>query len=113
MLHDDVRAELIKQFPAEVVEMTDDSGKGYYVCPTCRRTVTVKAPKCQGCNQMLGWSNIRKEEEEKGVKMASLEFEVPSDFTKGDCRRCPISYIGKAQYECPLNMRNNCRLTIS
>ncbi len=113
MLHDDVRAELIKQFPAEVVEMKEDSGEAYYACPTCKRAVTVNAEKCPGCSQVLGWENVRKLEKAKGVRMASVEFEVPSDFSRGDCRKCPLSYIEKGQYVCPLNMRNHCGLKLS
>ena len=53
----------------------------------------------------------------KGVKTATLKFEVGGDFNKGDCRKCPLSYIAKENnenvYECPLIMRANCKLDIS
>ena len=53
---------------------------------------------------------------EQGLKKATLEFEVPRDFVAGDCRRCPISFIGQSGtdrvYECPLNMRGTCKLVI-
>lgn len=53
----------------------------------------------------------------KGVKTATLKFEVGGDFNKGDCRKCPLSYIAKENnenvYECPLKMRANCKLDIS
>ena len=43
-----------------------------------------------------------------------LMFEVPGDFVKGDCRKCPLSYIsrrdGESVYDCPLNMRKDCPL---
>lgn len=116
-MQDDLRAELIKQFPSDVVELTEASGKTYYACPTCKRAVSLGTEKCTGCGQALSWDNIRKEEMEKGVKKATLEFEVPADFAKGDCRKCPLSYIGKENhenvYECPLKMRANCKLILS
>ncbi|CBL14129.1 hypothetical protein RO1_39120 [Roseburia intestinalis XB6B4] len=47
---------------------------------------------------------------------AVLKFEVAGDFTKGDCRKCPLSYIAKEKnenvYECPLKMRANCKLEL-
>ena len=33
-MQDDLRAELIKQFPSEVIETKDMTGKEYYACPT-------------------------------------------------------------------------------
>ena len=63
------------------------------------------------------WDHIRQEEMVKGVKTATLKFEVGEDFNKGDCRKCPLSYIAKENnenvYECPLKMRANCKLEIS
>lgn len=117
-MQDSLRAELIKQFPAEVVEVTEITGKKYYACPTCKRAVSRGDSKCYGCSQILSWDNIRHEEErEVGVKTATLSFEVPGDFVKGDCRKCPLSYIAKVNaenvYECPLNMRSGCKLNIS
>ena len=117
-MHDDLRAELIKQFPAEVVEVTEPSGKKYYACPTCKRAITRGESKCTGCNQILSWDSIRQEEEKNvGIKTATLTFEVAGDFVKGDCRKCPLSYIAKINtenvYECPLKMRTNCQLEIS
>ena len=38
-MQDDLRAELIKQFPSEVIETKDMTGKEYYACPTCKRAV--------------------------------------------------------------------------
>ncbi len=117
-MQDNLREELIKQFPAEVIEVTEPSGKKYYACPTCKRAVTRGETKCSGCNQMLSWDSIRKAEEVTvGMKTATLQFEVAGDFTKGDCRKCPLSYIAKMNtenvYECPLKMRTNCKLDIS
>ena len=40
-MQDDIREQLIKQFPSDVVEILDQSGKPYYGCPTCKRAVTV------------------------------------------------------------------------
>lgn len=117
-MQDNLREELIKQFPAEVVEVVEHTGKKYYACPTCKRAVTRGETKCGGCNQMLSWDSIRQEEEKTvGVKKATLTFEVAGDFVKGDCRKCPLSYIAKVNtenvYECPLKMRTNCKLDIS
>lgn len=117
-MHEDLRASLIKQFPSEVVELTQPNGKKYYACPTCKRAIGRSDTKCNGCLQVLSWDNIRQIEIEKtGIKTATLSFEVPGDFTKGNCRKCPLSYISKSGleniYECPLKMRNACRLEIS
>lgn len=117
MMQDDLRAQLIRQFPAEVVEAADPAGNAYYVCPTCKRAISKGTDKCSGCAQVLSWEHIHKEETANGVKKATLEFEVSSDFSKGDCRKCPLSYIGREQnenvYECPLKMRANCKLVVS
>ena len=51
--------------------------------------------KCQGCGQKLSWDNIRHENEAKGSKKAKIEFDVPADFALEDCRKCPLSYIGR------------------
>ncbi|MFR7960423.1 MAG: hypothetical protein ACLU6P_08330 [Roseburia intestinalis] len=94
-MQDDIREQLIKQFPSDVVEILDQSGKPYYGCPTCKRAVTVGTDKCPGCGQVLAWDHIRKENQKKGTMTAVLKFEVAGDFTKGDCRKCPLSYIAK------------------
>ena len=100
-MQDDIREQLIKQFPSDVVEILDQSGKPYYGCPTCKRAVTVGTDK---------------ENQKKGTMTAVLKFEVAGDFTKGDCRKCPLSYIAKEKnenvYECPLKMRANCKLEL-
>ena len=115
-MHSDLRAELIKQFPAEVVENYDKNGESYYACPTCKRAVTHGMDKCMGCNQVLGWDNIKKKNLVNGMLRGRIEFELPSDFNAGDCRKCPLSYIGKSgtdsTYECPLNMRGACKLEL-
>ena len=54
-MQDDIREQLIKQFPSDVVEILDQSGKPYYGCPTCKRAVTVGTDKCPGCGQVLAW----------------------------------------------------------
>ncbi len=114
-LQDDLRAQLIKQFAADVVEITEESGNVYYGCPTCKRPVSRNNATCVSCGQTLNWEHISKEEYKKvGSKMATLSFEVPGDFVRSDCRKCPLSYItkkdGENQYDCPLNMRNKCPL---
>ncbi len=116
-MQDNLREMLIRQFPAEVVEMSDPMGNIIYACPTCKRPVALGTDKCSGCGQALGWTNIKKADAAKGSKTARLEFEVPSDFTPGDCRKCPLSYIakegGENVYECPLKMRTLCKLELS
>ena len=93
------------------------TGKEYYACPTCKRAVATGTEKCQGCGQKLSWDNIRHENEAKGSKKAIIEFDVPADFVLEDCRKCPLSYIGRNGdenvYECPLQMRGSCRLELS
>lgn len=81
-MQDNLRAELIKQFPSEVVELTEPTGKVYYACPTCKRAVAMGNDKCAGCGQVLAWDNIRKEEMANGAKKATLEFEVLSGLRK-------------------------------
>ncbi len=117
-LQDNLREQLIKQFAAEVIQVRETNGREYYACPTCKRPVAKSDDKCMGCQQTLSWKNIRIEEEgPSGPKKAMLKFEVPGDFVKGDCRKCPLSYITKSNtenvYECPLNMRTCCPLEIS
>lgn len=117
-IQNNLREELIKQFPAEVVELTDADGETNLVCPTCKRHVLLNKEQCPSCGQKLSWTTIKKEVLAKvGLKKASLSFEVPGDFSKSDCRKCPLSYITKRGseniYECPLNMRSNCPLDIS
>ena len=94
-----------------------EEGLQYNACPTCKRPVALGTDKCSGCGQALGWTNIKKADAAKGSKTARLEFEVPSDFTPGDCRKCPLSYIakegGENVYECPLKMRTLCKLELS
>lgn len=117
-MQDNLREELIKQFQAEVIEVTERSGNVYYACPTCKRAITRGDDKCAGCGQALSWNNIRQEEIGRaGVRHATLTFEVAGDFEKGYCRKCPLSYIAKSNgenvYECPLKMRSHCGLEIS
>ncbi len=117
-MQEDLRAELIRQFPSEVVEITEPAGKKYYACPTCSRAISRNETKCSGCNQVLSWDNIRhQEEKQSGTQTATLSFEVPGDFVKGNCRKCPLSFITKANaeniYECPLKMRGSCKLELS
>ncbi len=116
-MHEDLRAELIKQFPSEVIEKKEGDTLSY-VCPTCGRILARSESKCGGCNQTLSWENIRQfEEKHVGTRTATLSFEVPGDFTAGNCRKCPLSYISKSNtenvYECPLKMRLSCGLKLS
>ncbi|MEY8517296.1 hypothetical protein AALC25_10290 [Lachnospiraceae bacterium 29-84] len=116
MQRDDIRAELIKQFPAEVMETRASINEVCYSCPTCNRMLSKGMDKCGGCGQILSWKNIEKKEGEGGMKKAVLEFEVSAGFTPGDCRQCPISFVensGTSGYECPLRMRGDCRIKIS
>ncbi len=115
-VQDGLREQLIKQFAADVVIMTEKDGKEYYACPTCKHYVSKSNAKCLLCDQVLKWDDVRKIEIEEGngAKTAVLKFEVPGDFAKSDCRKCPISYIARAQkeniYECPLGKRLECPL---
>lgn len=115
-MQEDIRAQLIKQFPSEVIELTDMTGAQYYACPTCRRAVAIGQAKCGGCTQTLSWDRIRRENECKGIRKGCIEFDLPIDFTPGNCRKCPLSYIGRNVegnvYECPLNLRGSCRIKI-
>ena len=96
--------------------MNDGRNEAYYSCPTCGRAVSLGMDKCT-CSQVLSWKNIQQEEAAMGDKRkAIIEFEVSSDFTKGNCRKCPISYLGKNGtdnvYECPLKMRGSCSIKL-
>lgn len=116
-MQEDLRASLIKQFPSEVIEITESNGKSYYACPACNRVISRNEAKCMSCNQILSWTNIQQQEKTtSGTKMATLSFEVPGDFAIGNCRKCPLSYIARVNsenvYECPLKMRTACGLKI-
>lgn len=116
-LQDDLRTQIIKQFDADVIILTEANGTEYYACPTCKRHLTSNNTKCPSCDQKLKWDNIHQVQVENyGVKTATLSFEVPGDFNKSDCRKCPLSYIARHEgvnaYECPLNMRNKCPLEV-
>ena len=117
-MRENLRADLIKQFPAEVIEVVEKNDKRYYACPTCKRAIARSDMKCVGCSQVLSWNNMKKEEVARmEPKTATLTFEVPGDFSKSDCRKCPLSYIAKTTngnvYECPLNKKTGCPLVIS
>ena len=115
-MQEDLREQLIKQFPSEVAEATDIEGKLYYACPTCRRPAVLNQEKCVNCNQVLSWNNIRDLNNRKGWHRGKLEFDLPADFSPGDCRKCPLSYIGRQGdenvYECPLKSRGNCKIQV-
>ena len=116
-LQDDLRAQLIKQFSVEVIELADSTGQRYYACPACKRPVVKSYTVCPGCQQTLSWNNISDiETGPMGPRYAVIKFEIPGDFSKGDCRKCPLSYIAKVKaenvYECPLNDRMNCPIEI-
>lgn len=118
-MHDKLREELIKQFPADVLEITEESGNIYYACPTCERAITRADNKCPGCGQALNWESIRQKEITRagGARHATLTFEVAGDFSPGECRKCPLSYITKVNnenaYDCLLKMQGGCELEIS
>ncbi len=116
-MKDNERAEIIKQFPAEVVEVVEKSGKTHYACPTCDRAIAAVDTKCPSCGQVFSWDSIRKVHEDLGPQIATLTFEVLGDFKAGECQRCPLSFIGKQNndiaYECSLKMRGNCKLKIT
>lgn len=115
-MQEDLRAQLIKQLPSEVVENADTTGALYYACPTCKRPVALGQNNCVSCNQVLSWDNVRKDAERSGQKRGRIEFDLPLDFTLGNCRKCPLSYIGRSGdenvYECPLGSRNVCKIEV-
>ncbi len=55
MNNNDLRAELIRQFPVEVIEISGGPEDSYYACPTCRRAVALGTDKCAGesCRRKL------------------------------------------------------------
>lgn len=116
MHSDDIKAQLIRQFAAEVLEQKGSMNQMYYSCPTCGRMVSLGMDKCAGCSQILSWKNINQKSSPNGKRKAVLEFEVMEEFNVGDCRRCPISYINphgsESTYECPLKMRGSCKIQI-
>ncbi len=116
MHSDDIKAQLIRQFPAEVLEQKGSMNQMYYSCPTCGRMVSLGMDKCAGCSQILSWKNINQKSSPNGKRKAVLEFDVMEEFNVGDCRRCPISYINphgsESTYECPLKMRGSCKIQI-
>ncbi len=116
MHSEDIKAQLIRQFPAEVLEQKGSMNQMYYSCPTCGRMVSLGMDKCAGCSQILSWKNINQKSSPNGKRKAVLEFEVMEEFNVGDCRRCPISYINphgsESTYECPLKMRGSCKIQI-
>lgn len=115
-IQDELRAQLIKQLPAEVTESVDTSGALYYACPTCHRPAALEQKKCIYCSQTLAWENIKKERAQNGLKRGRIEFDLPMDFTLGNCRKCPLSYIARSGddnvYECPLGSRNACKIQV-
>ena len=109
--------KLIKKFPVEPIILKNELGEDYYACPSCKRHIAISNKICPMCAQILEWDDMRKAEMDKlGSKTATLTFEVPGDFFKANCRKCPISYITKTEheliYDCPLGMRNNCPLEV-
>ena len=90
----------------------EPSGKKFYARPTCKRVVTLNESKCAGCSQVLSWDHIRQEEMVKGVKTATLKFEVGGDLIKATAESVRFLYIAKENnenvYECPL--KNVCEL---
>ena len=116
MHSDDIKAQLIRQFPAEVLEQKGSMNQMYYSCPTCGRMVSLGMDKCAGCSQILSWKNINQKSSPNGKRKAVLEFEVMEEFNVGDCRRCPISYINphgsESTYECPLKLPGSCKIQI-
>lgn len=115
-MHDDIKAELLKQFPAEAIEIQDQVGNIIYACPKCKRATSLSMEKCTMCGQVLSWNNILKKNHAANGSRARIDFDIPADFTPGDCRKCPLSYISKKDndsvYDCPLNMKASCKLEI-
>lgn len=110
-MDNNIRLELIKQFPAEAIKIEDRIGSNFYACPTCKRPVTPDMLKCTSCGQLLKWSDKEMADVKKTIK-ASVSFDVPIDFVKGNCRKCPIAKVRRNSfennYECPLGVSSNC-----
>ena len=104
-MQDNLREELIKQFPAEVVELVEPSGKKFYACPTCKRVVTLNESKCAGCSQVLSWDHIRQEEMVKGVKTATLKFEVAEILIKATAESVRFLTLQKRIMRTFMNVR--------
>ena len=102
------KAEILKQIPVNVT-VKEVEGENKYFCPTCDREAIFGQPMCNFCKQKLSFDKIKKAEvAEAGYEtIATLSFSVANDFTPGDCRKCPISFIAKDPsgniYACPLN----------
>ena len=113
------KEEIIKQFPASVEVKTDGNGVVKYLCPRCKREIQYGKDKCSFCCQTLSWTTaLAQQAKENGYRLeGSLKFELPGDFSPGNCRKCPISYISKRGaenlYACPLQSRQeNCPIAI-
>ena len=104
-MQDDIREQLIKQFPSDVVEILDQSGKPYYGCPTCKRAVTVGTDKCPGCGQVLAWDHIRKENQKKGTMTAVLKFEVAGDLQRETAENVRFPTLQKKKMKMFMNVR--------
>ena len=109
------REDLLKQFPLAVV----DSPEGF-LCPSCGRVVQHGQEKCFICNQTLSWENLQTAKNDDGERLrGTISFALSPDFVKGNCRKCPISYIAKDgeenRYTCPLagKHQENCPMVIS
>lgn len=76
-MNEDVRSQLIRQFPVDVVETKGEMGSTYYTCPCCGRSLARGMDKCNSCEQILNWEHVNQHEVERGTKKAVIEFEVP------------------------------------
>ena len=85
-MQDDLRAELIKQFPSEVIETKDMTGKEYYACPTRKRAVATGTEKCQGCGQKLMFRQILHWRTAENAHCPILEEMGTKMFTNVHCR---------------------------
>ena len=57
-MQDDIREQLIKQFPSDVVEILDQSGKPYYGCLQGETAENVRFPTLQK-KKMKMFMNVR------------------------------------------------------
>lgn len=102
------REDIIKSLPSPVVVVVGSDGSGSYQCPGCGRSVDFNQEKCIICSQTLSWSSLlERQAKQTGHRLkGTVTFDLPGDFTKGNCRKCPISYISKTRednvYTCPL-----------
>lgn len=116
-LNESLREQLIRQFEADVSIIKDKTGLIHYICPSCQRKVALEEKKCRFCEQKLNWEHMDSLEiGQKGKAIATITFEVPVNFEKGNCGSCSLAYCvnqdGYEEHVCPLGLRADCPIEI-